>query len=61
MDVDAKSDRFVVSSEFWKFIVVMIPMVAVTLALVVVLQAVWTRKYHNKLDELMRKRKVDAP
>jgi hypothetical protein len=34
----------------------MIPMVAVTFALVAVLQVVWTRKHHRELDEIMRTR-----
>jgi hypothetical protein len=54
--VDVKSNHFVVSSEFWKFIVVMIPMVAVTFVVVAGLQGVWTRKDYRELDEIMKTR-----
>lgn len=40
-----------VSPELWKFIVVLIPMVAVTLALVMAFQSIWARdKYARRHD-----------
>ncbi|KAI3334722.1 hypothetical protein F4824DRAFT_467014 [Ustulina deusta] len=51
-----KSDLgyFVVSGEFWKFIVVLIPMILVTFGIVFTLQRVWTRRNAN------RKKKIQA-
>lgn len=37
-----------VSPEIWKFIVVLIPMIAVTLALVIAFQSIWARDKHVK-------------
>ena len=60
VDVDPNSNHFVVSSEFWKFVVIMIPMIVVTLGLVIVLQAVWTRKHQVELNEIMEKKGMNT-
>ncbi|KAL6699861.1 hypothetical protein J3F84DRAFT_361897 [Trichoderma pleuroticola] len=46
--VDNKEGTMAVSPELWKFIVVLIPMVAVTLALVIAFQIIWSRDKHVK-------------
>ncbi|PNP54870.1 hypothetical protein THARTR1_04559 [Trichoderma harzianum] len=46
--VDNKEGTMAVSPELWKFIVVLIPMVAVTLALVIAFQIIWSRDNHIK-------------
>ena len=60
MDVNPNSSHFVVSSDFWKFIVVTIPMTVVTLGIVVILQAVWMRKHERVLEELKEKKRREA-
>ncbi|KAI1429752.1 hypothetical protein F5Y12DRAFT_795297 [Xylaria sp. FL1777] len=52
-----KSDLgyFVVSNEFWKFIVVLLPMILVTFAIVYILQRVWTARNTERM-----KRKTEA-
>ncbi|EHK43559.1 hypothetical protein TRIATDRAFT_320809 [Trichoderma atroviride IMI 206040] len=50
--IDNKEGTMAVSPELWKFIVVLIPMIAVTLALVLAFQSIWARDKHmNRLDE----------
>ncbi|TGJ81222.1 hypothetical protein E0Z10_g7549 [Xylaria hypoxylon] len=51
--VDVNSTgTFYVSSEFWKFVVVLIPMTLATFVVVAVLQAVWTAKERKELHKL---------
>lgn len=55
MDVNSVG-TFFVSSEFWKFVVVLIPMVLLTFLVVILLQAVWTVRQR----EALRKMAADA-
>ncbi|KAJ8124953.1 hypothetical protein O1611_g8688 [Lasiodiplodia mahajangana] len=51
--VDVNSTgSFYVSSEFWKFVVVLVPMTLVTFGVVAVLQAVWTVRESKELRKM---------
>lgn len=48
MDVNS-AGTFALSSEFWKFVVVLIPMTVITFALVVLLQSLWNVRQYKEL------------
>jgi hypothetical protein len=47
----------VASAEFWKFFVVLLPMVAVTFVVVGMLQTLWTVRDDKDMDEMKIRRK----
>ncbi|KAI0968146.1 hypothetical protein F4678DRAFT_443418 [Xylaria arbuscula] len=49
--INSNLGYFVVSNEFWKFIVVLIPMILVTFAIVYSLQRIWQRRNAQKLEK----------
>ena len=53
--MSVNSGNFAASREFWKYIVILIPMMAVTFAIVLGLQAVWTKRHDNHRKELEKK------
>jgi len=53
--VAVQSDHFAVSSEFRNYAVVPIQMFSMISAVVVVLQAVWIRKYDHELNKMMKR------
>jgi uncharacterized membrane protein YcjF (UPF0283 family) len=51
--VDVSSaGTFLVSSEFWKFVVVLIPMILVTFVVVALLQTMWTVRQREELRKI---------
>jgi Mg2+ and Co2+ transporter CorA len=60
--VQYEAREFSASPEFWKFVVILIPMVVVTFAAVYVLQVIWTRRLEEKTARLMDGRwRTDRP
>ena len=51
------SGPLVVSAEFWKFVVVLLPMLAVTFVVVDLLQTLWTVRDSKDMDEMKRRRR----
>jgi len=48
----------VASAEFWKFVVVLLPMMAVTFVVVDLLQTLWTVRDDKRLSELRRRQQA---
>lgn len=50
--MDVQAGHLVVSVEFWKYVVVLVAMVIVTIGLVTVIQKLSERSYTRKLQDL---------
>ncbi|KAK5994096.1 hypothetical protein PT974_07536 [Cladobotryum mycophilum] len=50
--IETKAGHMAMSPEFWKFIVLLIPMIAVTFVLVFVFQMIWARKRHEAEESI---------